>query len=209
MSGTSHQQNQQLSAQHQMGARSHRDESTICSGENEPAAQSRSAGDNTDVRTAVSPGFKRSANRPRERVPRRVEKSQQTAGTPLAVGARGQPLFTNPRSRDEDNHEMKAATSVIMPPRNNANAPTTITRPGAGVKLVSGTVSIAPTARGTIPQESAATTVGDAPESRDQISARICEMGYRSVLNAEEVSACGLAPQVRSKRGASTFALLQ
>lgn len=197
MSATSDQRSHHHSA-HQVAIASHRDKGTIRLGEGEPAVQSRGAGDNMDAGMVIPAGLKRSVTRPRQRVRRRVEKPQVQTG-----GARRQHQVTNPSSQGKANHDMRTSTPVTMPPRNNENVPTAMTGPGAEAKLAAATASIASTTRReTVTQEPVTTAVGNTTESRDEISARICEIGYRSVLNAEEASitAWRPLPQVCSRQ---------
>lgn len=206
MSATSDQGTHHHSAQHQAAATSHRDKGTIRLGEGETVVHSSSgAGDNLDAGMVIPAGFKRSVTRPRQHVRRRVEKPQvNTGGTPRKASARRQPRVTNPSSQQgKYNHDMRAATPVVMPPRNNENAPTATTGPGAEVKLAAATASIASTTRREpVTHEPVATAAGNAPESRDEMSTSICEIGYRSVLNAEETSAAAWRrlPQVCSRQ---------
>lgn len=210
MSTTSDQRSQHHSSQHQVGI-TRRDGATLCSGESEPAVQNRSACDNTDAGMIIPAGLKLSGIRPRQRVRRRVEKGKKEAGAPRAAGARRQPRLTNPHLQDGDTYDRKAA-SVIMPPRSNENAPIVNTGLSAEAELGAAGTSVASTAlRETVGQKSVATAVGHAAESREQVSARICEIGYRSVHNAGEVSAAAWQPalQVRSRHGTCASVLLQ
>lgn len=93
------------------------------------------------------------------------------AGTPSDVSH--QRRLTSPPSHDHDNRATKTKKSVGMYPRSKNNAAIDTSRP------------CAPSEKGSQAAGDATLVAGDKMGVRDEISARISEIGYRSVLRAD------------------------